>query len=63
MPIATINIIEGRSEEKKELLIEKMTLAIHESIGAPIETIRVIINEMPKQHYGIAGKSVKKLGR
>lgn len=63
MPIATINIIEGRSDEKKELLIEKVTMAIHESIGAPIETIRVILNEMPKQHYGIAGKSVKKLGR
>lgn len=63
MPIATINIIEGRSDEKKELLIEQVTMAIHESIGAPIETIRVILNEMPKQHYGIAGKSVKKLGR
>ncbi|XPV69568.1 MAG: 2-hydroxymuconate tautomerase [Halarcobacter sp.] len=63
MPIATINIIEGRDDEKKEKLIEKVTLAIHESLDAPIETIRVILNEMPKQHYGIAGKSVKKLGK
>jgi len=63
MPIATINIIEGRDDTKKEALIEKVTLAIHESLGAPIETVRVIINEMPKQHYGIAGKSVKKLGK
>lgn len=63
MPIATINIIEGRSDEKKELLIEKVTLAIHESLDAPIESIRVMLNEMPKQHFGIAGKSAKKLGK
>jgi 4-oxalocrotonate tautomerase len=63
MPIATINIIEGRDDEKKEKLIEKVTLAIAESLDAPIESVRVIINEMPKQHFGIGGKSVKKLGR
>ncbi len=28
MPIATINIIEGRTDEQKEKLIEKVTLAI-----------------------------------
>jgi 4-oxalocrotonate tautomerase len=63
MPIATINIIEGRSDEKKEALIEKVSLAIAESLDAPIESVRVIINEMPKQHFGIGGKSAKKLGK
>ncbi len=63
MPIATINIMEGRSDEKKEDLINKVTLAINEAIDAPVESIRVILNEMPKQHYGIAGKSIKKLGK
>ncbi|CAM3443812.1 2-hydroxymuconate tautomerase [Arcobacter aquimarinus] len=63
MPIATINIIEGRSDEKKEALIEKVSLAIAESLEAPIESVRVIINEMPKQHFGIGGKSAKKLGK
>lgn len=61
MPIATINIIEGRDDEKKEALIQKVTQAIHESLDAPLESIRVIINEMPVQHYGIAGVSVKKM--
>ena len=61
MPIATINIIEGRSDEQKEKLIEKVTFAIHESIDAPIANVRVILNEMPMQHFGIAGNSVKKM--
>jgi 4-oxalocrotonate tautomerase len=63
MPIATINIIEGRTDEQKEKLIKKVTLAIHEAIDAPIESVRVILNEMPKQHFGIGGQSVKKMGR
>ena len=63
MPIATLNIIEGRSDEQKEELIKKVTLAIHESIDSPIENIRIIINEMPKQHFAIGGKSIKELGR
>ncbi len=63
MPIAQINIIEGRSDEQKEKLIEKVTLAIHEAIDAPKQNVRVIINEMPKQHFGIGGESVKKMGR
>lgn len=63
MPIAQINIIEGRSDEQKEKLIEKVTQAIHEAIDAPEQNVRVIINEMPKQHFGIGGQSVKKMGR
>jgi len=63
MPIATINIIEGRTDEQKEKLIVKMTEAIHEAIDAPMPSIRIIINEMPKQHYAIAGQSIKKMGK
>jgi 4-oxalocrotonate tautomerase len=63
MPIATINILEGRTDAQKERLIVKMTEAIEEAIGAPKASIRIIINEMPKQHFGIAGESAKKLGK
>ncbi len=63
MPIATINIVEGRTDEKKAILIRKVTEAISEAIDAPIETVRVIINEMPKTQFGIGGKTAKSLGR
>lgn len=63
MPIATINIIEGRTDAQKESLIEKVTLAIHESIDAPVQNVRVILNEMPSQHFGIAGESIKKINK
>ena len=60
MPIATINILEGRSDEQKENLIISVTEAISQSIDSPQENIRIIINEMKKQHFAIAGQSVKK---
>ncbi|GAC18640.1 4-oxalocrotonate tautomerase [Paraglaciecola arctica] len=63
MPIAQINIIEGRTDEQKETLISEVTDAIVRTIGAPKQSVRVIINEMPKQHFGIAGESAKKIGR
>ena len=63
MPIAQINIIEGRTDEQKEMLIREVSDAISHSLGAPLESVRVIINEMPKQHFGIGGTSAKVLGR
>ncbi|SFM57655.1 tautomerase family protein, partial [Marinobacter zhejiangensis] len=44
-------------------LIREVSEAICRSLDAPLESVRVIINEMPKQHFGIAGQSAKKLGR
>ncbi len=33
------------------------------SIGAPIETVRVVITEVPNTQFGIGGKTAKALGR
>ena len=63
MPIAHLHIMEGRSDEKKERLIAEVTEAICRSLDAKPESVRVIIQEMPKAHFGIGGVSAKKLGR
>lgn len=63
MPIAHLYILEGRSPEKKERLIAEVTEAIHRAIDAPVDSVRVLITEMPKEHFGIAGESAKKRGR
>lgn len=63
MPIAHLYILEGRDEEKKERLIAEVSEAIHRAIDAPLESVRVLIIEMPKAHFGIAGQSAKKRGR
>ncbi|MCG2581476.1 MAG: 2-hydroxymuconate tautomerase [Marinobacter sp.] len=63
MPIAQLYIIEGRTDEQKETLIREVSEAMSRSLDAPMERIRVMITEMPKQHFGIGGQSAKKLGR
>lgn len=63
MPIANIQMMEGRTAEQKDKLIRKVTDAIMESLDAPEANVRVLINEIPKQHFGIGGKSADKLGR
>jgi len=63
MPFAQVYIMEGRTEEQKAKLIEKVTEALMESIGAPKENVRVWIHDVPKENWGIAGVSAKALGR
>ena len=63
MPIANLSIMEGRNEEQIAALIEAVTEAIHTSLSAPRENIRVIVSEVPRSLWGIAGKSAKELGK
>ena len=63
MPIVSINIIEGRSDEQKERMIDAVSDALASSLDAPKESVRIMINEMPKQHFGIGGQSAKQLGK
>ncbi|NLW04413.1 MAG: 4-oxalocrotonate tautomerase family protein [Pseudomonadaceae bacterium] len=63
MPIAQLYILEGRSDEVKEALISEITEAMVKTLDAPREVVRVIITEMPKQHFGMGGSSAKKLGK
>lgn len=63
MPIVHVYMLEGRDEEKKRKMMARVTDAVAESLEAPRESIRVLIVEMPKEHFGIGGVSVKDLGR
>lgn len=58
MPLAEITIVEGRSAEKKRALISMVTDAIAASIGAPRDAIRVVIREIPAEHWAVGGVPV-----
>jgi len=55
MPIVRIDLWKGREKEKKRELIEKITSAVVDAIGCPIEAVHVIINEVEKDNWGIGG--------
>lgn len=56
MPYVTVKMIEGRTDEQKRALCEKVTEAVAETTGAPAEKVVVFIEEMSKSHYAVAGK-------
>lgn len=58
MPLVQINILEGRSTEMKDRLIAEVTDAVSRTLGAPQESIRVLLYELPKQHWAVGGKSM-----
>ena len=63
MPFAQIHMTVGRTEAQKKALIDNVSEAIANSISAPKESIRVCIQEVPKENWGIAGKTAKELGK
>lgn len=48
-------MIEGRTDEQKRALVEKVTAAVSETTGAPAENVSIIIEEMSKAHYATGG--------
>jgi 4-oxalocrotonate tautomerase len=55
MPLIQVNILEGRPPEKITELISNITDTVSETLGAPKQSVRVLVTEMPKTHWGIGG--------
>ncbi|ARJ51810.1 2-hydroxymuconate tautomerase [Staphylococcus lutrae] len=55
MPIVTIQLLEGRTDEQLKDLVKEVTDAVEKTTHAQRDAISVIIQEMKKEHYGVAG--------
>ncbi len=60
MPIVQIQLIEGRSGEQKEQLIQEVTEACVSALDCKPETVRILLSDVATQDFGVAGVSVKK---
>ena len=56
MPYVTVKMLEGRTDEQKRELCEKVTEVVAETVNAPKEKVVVFIEDMPKSHYAVGGK-------
>ncbi len=63
MPIANLQIIQGRDSELKAALIRAVTAAIVDVLKVKQDSVRVLLQEIPAEHWGIGGVSAKELGR
>ncbi len=55
MPTVNIQLFEGRTEQVKRKLAEKLTGAVMEVLNVPPEAVRVTITEMSRENLAVAG--------
>ncbi len=58
MPIVQIDLLAGREPERKAELIQKVTEAVVAALGVHPEQVRVLLREVPPEHWGIGGRSI-----
>ena len=55
MPLIEVHLLEGRTDDQKKALLSALTKAVQDSIGAPLDTIRIWIQEFSPKEYMAAG--------
>ncbi|MED0701420.1 2-hydroxymuconate tautomerase family protein [Aeribacillus composti] len=60
MPIIQIQLFGSLTVEQKEALIKETSDAAAHALNVPLSTIRVLIQELPAENWGISGESAQK---
>lgn len=58
MPIAILNILEGRNSDQKRKLIASVTQAIADSLEAPLDSVRVLVQEYSAELWGAGSQTM-----
>ena len=61
MPIIQISLIEGRDEATVKACLKAVARAVHETLGAPLASIRVYAMETPATHWVIGDQTKDEL--
>jgi 4-oxalocrotonate tautomerase len=56
MPLIQVTMVEGRTTEQKHALIRNLSASMSETLGVPLERIRVAIYEISPDEWGIGGE-------
>jgi 4-oxalocrotonate tautomerase len=58
MPIIKVHLIKGRTVDQKRKLVANITDAVVKSLDVKNEDVRIILQEMAKDDYAVAGTLV-----
>lgn len=61
MPIVQISMIQGRTPEMKERLIQKVTDAIAEALQITVDKVHIVLYDVPKENIGHGGIPLTKI--
>jgi 4-oxalocrotonate tautomerase len=57
MPLVQISYVEGRDPESIKRCIKAVALVVHETLGAPLDTIRVIASAVPASAWAVGDRT------
>jgi 4-oxalocrotonate tautomerase len=58
MPIIQVHLIKGRTVDQKRKIVANITDAVVKSLDVKNEDVRIILQEMAKDDYAVAGALV-----
>jgi 4-oxalocrotonate tautomerase len=58
MPIIEVSLLAGRPAETKRALLRELTDAAERVLGVRRDSIRVILREVPPEHWGVGGHPI-----
>ena len=61
MPVVTIQMAKGRTNEQKKKLVSDITATITTTLGVPPEMVTILIHELDKENIGKAGKQMSEI--
>nr|WP_245204119.1 2-hydroxymuconate tautomerase [Ammoniphilus resinae] len=56
VPFITVKVLEGKTEDQKRKLVEKVTEAVCESFDVDPSVVFIFIEDLEKNNYGKKGK-------
>jgi 4-oxalocrotonate tautomerase len=62
MPIVRIDLVAGRPPERTRDLIRRVTEAVVAALEVRPEQVRVLLNEVPPEHWAIGGATMAEMG-
>ena len=55
MPIIHVHMFEGKTLDQKRKLVVAMTEAVVKSLDSKPESVRIVIHDIPKHNFAVAG--------
>ena len=56
MPFVTVHMYPGRTPAQKEAVVRGITDVLVREAGAKPESVEIILMEVPREHWGLAGQ-------
>ncbi|WP_439259686.1 tautomerase family protein [Lonepinella sp. BR2930] len=57
MPLIQITLVEGRDDKVVTECAKEIAQVAHTKLGAPLESIRVVVNQVPATHWIVGNQS------